>query len=60
MKRDSIFENQTKEMPDWWDKPARTALDQSETLNLARLPGSQKLPGRSVENVVRPRRGHGY
>lgn len=60
MKKDTIFECQTKEMPDWWEKPARTALDATETLNLAKLPGSYKVPGRNVENVVRSRRGHGY
>jgi hypothetical protein len=60
MKRDTIFENQTKEMPDWWDKPARTMLDPSETLAMAKVPGSIKLPGRNVENVIRSRRGHGY
>lgn len=59
-KRDTIFENQTKDMPDWWEKPARTMLDSSETLNMAKLPGQQKLPGRAVESVERPRRGHGY
>jgi hypothetical protein len=60
MSKDTIFENQTKKMPDWWEKPARTALDASETLNLAKLPGSFKVPGRNVENIVRPRKGHAY
>lgn len=60
MNRQTIFEDQTKEMPDWWDKPARTMLEPSETLNMAKVPGSTKLPGRNVESVIRPRRGHGY
>jgi len=61
MSRQTIFQDQTKEMPtDWYEKPARTMLDPSETLNMAKLPGSTKLPGRSVENVTRPNRGHHY
>ena len=52
-----IFKDRTAEMPSWWEKPARTALEQSETLNMARLPGCQKVPGRDVEHVTRPRYG---
>jgi hypothetical protein len=56
----SIFKDKTTEMPTWEDKPARVALDSTETLRLARLPGEQKVPYRGVESVVRPRRGHDY
>lgn len=54
----NIFKDPTKEMPSWWEKPGRTALEQSETVNMARLPGAQKVPGRDVEHVSRPRYGH--
>lgn len=60
MARATIFHDPTKDMPDWWEKPGRTMLDSSETLDMAKPPGQQKIPGRSVESVERPRRGHGY
>lgn len=58
MTKTNIFKDKTTGMPDYWEKPARTILDPSETLNLAKLPGSYKVPGREVENIIRPRKGH--
>ena len=54
----NIFKDPTTEMPTWWEKPVRTALDQTETVAKARLPGSMHFSGRDVVHVERPRRGH--
>ena len=54
----NIFKDPTAEMPTWWEKPARVMLDASETVNMAKLPGSYKVPGRDIVHVERPRRGY--
>jgi|HubBroStandDraft_2_1064218.scaffolds.fasta_scaffold00003_69 hypothetical protein len=59
MARDTIFENQTKEMPSG-DEVVRSAQVYSDTYKMARLPGMVHEPGRGVVSTERPRRGHDY
>jgi hypothetical protein len=56
----NIFQDQTKDMPSYDERPARSSVDMDDTRLKARLPGMEKVPGRGIESPSRPRRGHDY
>ena len=55
----NVFEDKTQMPPAQEQQCCRVAMTSAESRD-AKLPGERRNPAMAVENITRPRFGHGY